>query len=169
MSVNISKGKLQVFNPATGKEISVIPMTSSNELQIILQNAKEACDYNLSSLYYRKKLMTRFQKGIVNRMDEFIETICSETGKKPMEGLMEVFISLEHLKQSSKYLYEALGKRSRRVGILKTRKAWVEYEARGVAGIISPWNYPLILTVSPLVEALLAGNTVVLKPSEHTP
>ena len=74
MSVNISNGKLQVFNPATGKEVSVIPMTSSNELQIILQNAKEACDYNLSSLYYRKKLMTRFQKGIVNRMDEFIET-----------------------------------------------------------------------------------------------
>ena len=39
----------------------------------------------------------------------------------------------------------------------------------GVAGIISPWNYPLILTVSPLAEALLAGNVVILKPSEHTP
>jgi acyl-CoA reductase-like NAD-dependent aldehyde dehydrogenase len=102
-------------------------------------------------------------------MDEFIETICSETGKKSVEGLMEVFISLEHITQSLNHHYEALGKRSRRVGILKTRKAWVEYEAMGVAGIISPWNYPLILTASPLVEAILAGNTVVLKPSEQTP
>ena len=127
MSVNISKGKLQVFNPATGKEISVIPMTSSNELQIILQNAKEACDYNLSSLYYRKKLMTRFQKGIVNRMDEFIETICAETGKKSIEGLMEVFISFEHLKYATHHVYKALGKRSRRVGIMQIKKAWIEY------------------------------------------
>ena len=102
-------------------------------------------------------------------MDDFIETICSETGKKKVEGLMEVFISLEHMQQSARHVYEALGKRSRRAGILKTRKVWVEYEALGVAGIISPWNYPLILALSPMVEALLAGNTVVLKPSEHTP
>ena len=102
-------------------------------------------------------------------MDDFIETICSETGKKKVEGLMEVFISMEHMQKSSRYVYEALGRRSRRAGILKTRKVWIEYEALGVAGIISPWNYPLILSLSPMVEALLAGNTVVLKPSEHTP
>ena len=82
---------------------------------------------------------------------------------------MEVFISLEHLHQSSRNLNDALGKEVRRVGILKTKKAWVEYESMGVAGIISPWNYPLILTMCPVVEALLAGNAVVLKPSEHTP
>ena len=39
----------------------------------------------------------------------------------------------------------------------------------GIAGIISPWNYPLILTLTPVVEALTAGNVVVLKPSEQTP
>ena len=38
-----------------------------------------------------------------------------------------------------------------------------------MAGIISPWNYPLILTVTPITEAILAGNTVVLKPTEQTP
>ena len=170
MSVRISNNTMEVFNPATGEDLTQISLTTLQDLESTLQIAKTAsADYNYSSFYRRQNLMTRFRKGIVRRMDDFIETICSETGKKPVEGLMEVFISLEHLKQSSKHLYEALGKRSRRSGILKARKAWVEYEAMGVAGIISPWNYPLILTVSPLVEALLAGNVVILKPSEHTP
>ena len=170
MSVRISESTLNVFNPATKEDISSIPMTSIPELQSILQSTKEAADrYNFSSFFLRQKLMKKFRKGIVQHMDEFIETICNETGKKPIEGLMEVFISLEHLQQSSRHLYEALGKRSRRAGILKTKKVWVEYEALGVAGIISPWNYPLILSMSPMVEALLAGNMVVLKPSEHTP
>ena len=170
MSVRISNNTLDVFNPATGEDLTSISISSLSELDSILNTAnKTAESYNFSSFYRRQKLMAQFRNGIVRHMDEFIETICSETGKKPVEGLMEVFISLEHLKQSSKYLYEALGKRSRRVGIMKTRKAWVEYEAMGVAGIISPWNYPLILSISPLVEALLAGNVVILKPSEHTP
>jgi len=170
MSVRISNNTLEVFNPATGEDLTQFSMTSVQELDSILQTAKaEAENYNYSSFFRRQKLMTQLQRGIVRRTDEFIDTICSETGKKADEGLMEVFISLEHIKQSSHHLYEALGKRNRRSGILKTRKAWVEYEPMGVAGIISPWNYPLILTVSPLVEALLAGNPVVLKPSEHTP
>ena len=170
MSVRISNNTMEVFNPATGEDITNISMTTLQELDSILQTAKAGAEnYNYISFFRRQKLMTQLQKGIVRRTDEFIDTICSETGKKPDEGLMEVFISLEHIKQSSHHLYEALGKRSRRSGILKTRKAWVEYEPMGVAGIISPWNYPLILSVSPLVEALLAGNTVVMKPSEHTP
>jgi len=170
MSVRILESTLQVFNPATKEDISSISMTSSSELHAILQNAKKSADsYNFSSFFLRRELMNKFRKGIVQYMDDFIQIICAETGKKEIEGLMEVFISLEHLQQSSRHLYEALGKRSRRVGLFLTKKAWVEYEALGVAGIISPWNYPLILTLSPMVEALLAGNTVVLKPSENTP
>ena len=170
MSVRISNSTLNVYNPSTGKDITSIPMTSIQDLQSILIKAKEsAMLYNFSSFYHRHALMNQFRKGIVRNMDEFVDTICSETGKKAVDGLMEVFIALEHLKQSSRSLYEALGKRKRRVGILKHKKAWIEYEAMGVAGIISPWNYPLILTMSPIVEAMLAGNTVVLKPSEHTP
>ena len=170
MSVRISDNTLEVFNPATGEELSSLTITSHSDLDSIIIKSKEAAEsYNYSSFFKRQQLMTQFSKGIVRNMDEFVEIVCSETGKKSVEGLMEVFISLEHITQSLNHHYEALGKKSRRVGILKTRKAWIEYEAMGVAGIISPWNFPLILTASPLVEAILAGNTVVLKPSEQTP
>ena len=170
MSVRISNDVLQVFNPVNQEELSTIPITSSQELEEKLHTAKTAAeDYNFSSFFRRQKLISQFRRELVKNMDAFVETICQETGKKEVEGLMEVFISLEHLRYAVKHLYEALGPEKRRSGLLLTKKAWVEYEAMGVAGIISPWNYPLILTVSPLVEALFAGNTVVLKPSEQTP
>ena len=115
MSVRITNHSLEVFNPATGEDLSSVPITILPDLDSILNIAREAAEnYNYSSFFRRQKLMTQFQKGITRHMDEFIDIICSETGKKPVEGLMEVFISLEHLKQSAHHLYEALGKRSRR-------------------------------------------------------
>ena len=110
MSVRISNNTMEVFNPATGEDITNISMTTLQELDSILQTAKAGAEnFNYSSFFRRQKLMTQLQKGIVRRTDEFIDTICSETGKKADEGLMEVFISLEHIKQSSHHLYEALG------------------------------------------------------------
>jgi coniferyl-aldehyde dehydrogenase len=47
--------------------------------------------------------------------------------------------------------------------------AWVRREPLGIIGVISPWNYPLQLCLSPLVDILAAGNRAVIKPSEHTP
>src|SRR2546426_1305029 len=50
-----------------------------------------------------------------------------------------------------------------------TKRAYKVYEPLGVVAVISPWNYPFSLTMTPVVTALFAGNTVVLKPSEVTP
>src|SRR3546814_1548176 len=48
-------------------------------------------------------------------------------------------------------------------------KSWIQYEPKGRCLIISPWNYPVNLTLAPLVSAIAAGNTAILKPSEMTP
>lgn len=48
-------------------------------------------------------------------------------------------------------------------------KAWYDYEPLGVVTVIGPWNYPVLLTLAPVVAAISAGNCVVMKPSEHTP
>jgi aldehyde dehydrogenase (NAD+) len=63
-------------------------------------------------------------------------------------------------------------RRSHRVGLpLSQRpgKAWYSYEPLGVTLVIGPWNYPVYLTVAPIVAAVAAGNCVVVKPSEHAP
>ena len=96
MSVRISGSKLNVYNPSSGKEMISISITSKQELQEILVKANQAANhYKYASFSHRKKMIRKFRKGIVKRMDEFIEIICNETGKKEIEALMEIFIALE--------------------------------------------------------------------------
>jgi len=59
--------------------------------------------------------------------------------------------------------------RRRVSAMFQPARAWVRHEPLGVVGVISPWNYPLILALNPLVDAIAAGNRVMLKPSELTP
>ena len=47
--------------------------------------------------------------------------------------------------------------------------AWIEYQPKGVVGLLSPWNFPINLTFTPLAGIFAAGDSVMIKPSEHTP
>ncbi|NQU66641.1 MAG: aldehyde dehydrogenase family protein [Candidatus Marinimicrobia bacterium] len=170
MSSTIADQTINVFNPATRESLADIPITSTDELDGLLTHARQsAATWNASSVRHRVAILKRFRKAIVLASEDLIQTICNETGKKHFEGLLEVITSLEHLKRAAISAPRILKPRSRNSGFLKYKRSHIQYEPLGVAGIISPWNYPLILSLSPVVEALLAGNTVVLKPSEQTP
>ena len=70
----------------------------------------------------------------------------------------------------SKIARTALKNNKRNSGLLfKNKKAYVKYEPLGVVGIISPWNFSLATAMKGTIEGLLAGNNIVLKPSEYTP
>ncbi len=101
--------------------------------------------------------------------DEFIAALHADFGKPTFEaftsdvgqGKMEAKSALKHLKKWT---------RPERIGLLSVMgRARVLREPLGVVLIISPWNYPVGLLLSPLVGAVAAGNAVVLKPSEVTP
>lgn len=170
MSCNLKENVIEVFNPTNGQHIKEIPITTDNQFKKIIEKSlKSKNSWNNSTPEFRKKLIKKFRKAIIQNMDLFIETICSETGKKKFEGMLEVYTSVEHMKHSEKLLSKIFKKKNRSVGTLLTKKAWTELEPLGIAGIISPWNYPLILTLTPVIEALSAGNVVILKPSEQTP
>lgn len=98
-----------------------------------------------------------------------ISCICNETGKTKMDALLEVFTTLEAIEYIAKKGVKILAREKRSAGLLLNKKCYVNYHPHGVVGVISPWNYPLILSVTPIMNALMAGNTVVIKPSEVTP
>ncbi|HUY86877.1 MAG TPA: aldehyde dehydrogenase family protein, partial [Acidimicrobiales bacterium] len=119
---------------------------------------KERCDY-----------MRDVREIIVDQLAEIRDLICAETGKPSTEALVnEILVAAETIEY---YLHEApraLGSQKVSTGLLKTKRAWKSYSPLGVVGVISPWNYPFTLTMTPVITALFAGNTVVLKPSEVT-
>ena len=158
------------INPATKEIIGSVKPNAVELLKDVFERAHQAKDEwaNLR-LTQRARILRFVRKTIVAHMDELSELIASETGKTNWEGFLEVFTTVEHMRHVGRHGPEYLRTEIRSPGIFQNKKCYVNYVPHGVVGVISPWNYPLILTAAPVVEALMAGNAVVLKPSELTP
>ncbi len=85
-------------------------------------------------------------------------------------GLMEAAPVRGAIRHARRHLKGWMKPEKRRISLtFQPGSAWVRYQPLGVVGIVSPWNYPLQLALSPLVDILAAGNRAILKPSELTP
>ena len=169
MSSVIENNEIIITNPMSFKEVGRLKCTEPSEISSIIDNSN--CYHSWSDLNLKKRcsLVNVFRKAIVKNQSHIKEVLKSETGKKDFDAFMELFSLVEHLKEISKIAKKSLKPSYRNAGIMKNKKAYVLYEPLGVAGIISPWNYPLATPLTSTIQALLAGNNVVLKPSEHTP
>jgi coniferyl-aldehyde dehydrogenase len=84
--------------------------------------------------------------------------------------LLEIVPILNAVRHTRRHLRSWMRPERRSIDIaFHPARAWVQYEPLGVVGIVAPWNYPLLLTISPLLDAVAAGNRAMLKPSELTP
>jgi acyl-CoA reductase-like NAD-dependent aldehyde dehydrogenase len=122
------------------------------------------------SLRARARHLRRARALLVERMDEVAAVVRDETGKPTFEALgHEVANVLNLLRATERAAPRVLRRRRVSTAPLLTKHAYKQYEPLGVVGVISPWNFPFMLPALPLVQALAAGNAVVLKPSELTP
>ncbi|HTR15417.1 MAG TPA: coniferyl aldehyde dehydrogenase [Acetobacteraceae bacterium] len=92
------------------------------------------------------------------------------TRSPPETALAEMMPLLTGARHARRHLARWMRPSRRHVGLtFQPGKAWVEYQPLGCVGIVAPWNYPILLSLAPLVDALAAGNRVLIKPSELTP
>jgi acyl-CoA reductase-like NAD-dependent aldehyde dehydrogenase len=164
---------IDVENPATGKVIASIPVVPPEEVAERAARARLAQPgWEALGFDGRAAVMKRCQKWIVENTDRVIETIVSETGKAYEEALLAEVGYAEAAfrfwaKTAEKYLAD---ERVRTASpFVKGRKLTVRYAPVGVVGVIGPWNYPLSNSFGDSIPALMAGNSVLLKPSEVTP
>jgi succinate-semialdehyde dehydrogenase/glutarate-semialdehyde dehydrogenase len=174
-SVISSQGKsktssFEIQNPATLTKIGELPLYTSEMVEEKILLAKQAqIVWSAKSLRERARELVLFRKFLANNKEEMISCICNETGKTKMDALLEIFTTLESIDYISKKGVKFLANEKRSSGRMVHKSCYVNYHPHGVVGVISPWNYPLILSVTPIMNALMAGNTVVIKPSEITP
>lgn len=158
------------LNPATMELIADVPVFTTTDVDGLVKRARSAFPaWSGLSLKQRAKILKKLQKLFVERKDEIAHTVCEETGKTEMDGILEVFTVCEHLNYFRKKGPKYLKPEKRSTGVFLWKAAYTNFQPRGVVGVISPWNYPFILTAGPVLQALMAGNTVVVKPSEVTP
>src|SRR6185503_18881740 len=116
----------------------------------------------------RIRILRRFQALLIDAQDEITAVLNQDCGKSRQDALIELFVTVDMLAQ---YCHHAPGwlKRQRvPSGLYFFKQCYVEHRPHGVVAVIAPWNYPLTLALPPMLSALLAGNTVILKPSEVT-
>jgi len=141
------------------------------EIQTIFDNARTAfAQWKGKTISERIAYVTALRKVIVKNLDSIVDCISEDTGKVNMEALnSDILPTLEMMKYYEKYAPRILAPKKKKTTFLfYNHDAYVEYKPLGVVLIIAPWNCPFQLALVPLVSALLAGNAVILKPSEIT-
>jgi len=159
-------------NPATGEELGRVPITSPEDVAAAVAKAREASRmWALTHFEERTQLVMRAREIVLAEMDEIAKLISAETGKPVNEAIsMEIVPVLDLMQFFARKTKKIL--RPRRVGIglysLLGRRSKIIYKPWGVVGIIPAWNYPFTIPLGEAAMALLAGNTVVIKPAEST-
>jgi coniferyl-aldehyde dehydrogenase len=124
------------------------------------------------SLSERRNRLDRLRTLVTANEAAFVEAISADFGNRSADEtrLLEIGLVLNAIRYSRKHLGRWMRPERRHVDIaFQPARAWVRHEPLGVIGIIAPWNYPLFLSLGPLVDALAAGNRAMIKPSELTP
>lgn len=158
---------LPCVNPATGEQFDQIPMATPEEVEQAHREMRQAFDvWRRKPLKERVRILRKLQAMVIDSVDIITETINLDVGKSRQDGLIEVMMVVDRLHQYYRRAPRWLARRRVPPGLYIFRRFYTEPEPFGVVAVISPWNYPFDLMMSPMCSALLAGNTVLLKPSE---
>tara|TARA_E500000318_G_scaffold38046_1_gene36634 strand:- start:1487 stop:2857 length:1371 start_codon:yes stop_codon:yes gene_type:complete len=120
---------------------------------------------------FRKKYLKKLQQEVLDQEDAVCDALYADFKKPKFESLAtETQLVLAELKHAIKNVKSWSEPNPVGASLLNfPSKEWIQPEPYGKVFVISPWNYPFMLTISPLIGALAAGNTAILKPSEYSP
>jgi acyl-CoA reductase-like NAD-dependent aldehyde dehydrogenase len=161
-----------VENPATGQAVGEVPSLGREETLELVRRARAAQpEWEALGFRGRGDLLRDMRKWLVDNRRRVIRTLCDENGKVYEDAQLEVLYCADALgfwaKRAPKWLAD---ERERpHSPLLYGRKIINRYVPYGVVGVIGPWNYPLLNNFGDAIPALMAGNSVVLKPASITP
>lgn len=165
----MSSETLKFINPATGVQFGEVKITTPDEVKAAVQEMRKAFPkWSGKSIKERAHILHKFQQVLIEERDNISNVLNQDCGKSRQDGLLELFVAVDMLVQYRWNAEKWLKRKRVHSGLYLFKRCYVENRPHGVVGIISPWNYPLTLSLPPMIAALLAGNTVVLKPSEVT-
>ena len=161
------------YNPATGDEVGRVRSLSGDDVIAAVERSREVFHkWKTTSFAERSRLVMRAREVILADIDGIAKLISAESGKPFGEAIsMEIAPVLDLMQYFARNTEKML--RPAKIGIglyaLMGRSSKIVYHPLGVVGIIPAWNYPFSIPLGEAVMALMAGNTVVIKPSELTP
>ena len=170
--VEIAARTIASVNPATGETLRKLACATEQEVRDAVLRARAAQPAWVAlGVHKRAKVLREFQFLLHEKKSDIAAALTREAGKPYVEALTtEVLVVLDSARFYVENAHSLL--RDERLShgnlAMKTKSGCIVREPYGVIGIISPWNYPLSTPATESLAALVAGNAVVVKPSEFT-
>ena len=159
-----------VIAPYTGEAFAAAPESTPEDVEGAVADARDAqrrwADREFDE---RTAVFERFHDLVLERREELLDVMQLETGKSRGDAYVEVMDVAMTARYYATRVADQLASERRRGALPGLSTARVHHDPVGVVGVIAPWNYPLTLAIGDAIPALLAGNSVVLKPAEETP
>ena len=157
--------RLEVRNPATGEVFADVPDAGAAELDLAVNAAKAAFPgWKATTWAERKALILRIADVLEANVPDLARMLTREQGKPTAQATAEITGAVGWCRATA-----MLELADRVIEDNETRYCVTKYEPIGVVAGISPWNFPVLLSIWKIAPALLTGNTLVLKPSPFTP
>ncbi|HEY8654247.1 MAG TPA: succinic semialdehyde dehydrogenase [Dermatophilaceae bacterium] len=155
--------------PMTGAPLALLPQSTPDDVAVAYESARSAQrSWSRTPIPQRARIFLRFHDLVLERQVQLLDLIQLESGKARAHGFEEVadtaIVSRHYARRAAGYL-----RPRRRQGAFPLLSQAVELrQPKGVVGIVAPWNYPLSMSITDAIPALLAGNAVVLRPDNQS-
>ncbi|TAJ30303.1 aldehyde dehydrogenase family protein, partial [Bosea sp. (in: a-proteobacteria)] len=156
---------MDVINPATEEVLAVCPRASEAQLDAAVAAGKAAFPaWAHTPIAERRAMLLKLADALSARIDEFARLLTQEQGKPLSESTAEIAYTEAFVRHLAMLELEA-----RLIEDGESRRVVMRRRPLGVVGAIIPWNFPVLIVAFKLPLALLAGNTIVVKPAPTTP
>ena len=165
---SLGQGKLsKSMNPLTGEILWEGNFANATQLNAAMRAAHKSHDeWSAESIQTRIKIIRKFYALLEKNKLTMTKLISDETGKTHADAASEVAATLAKLNNSILAFKKRTGSQKNSIG---TMEATLQHSSHGVMSVVGPFNFPLHLPNGHITPALIAGNTIVYKPSESTP
>ena len=168
---NVQASEIISINPATLEELARFPVATGDDVKAAVARARAAQPaWAALSFRNRARYVLKARRALYDRQNEIIGLLSQETGKPAFEALTtEVLPTCDLMSHFAAKSEKILRDERFSIAVFRNKRSLITYEPLGVVGVITPWNFPFAISMGEVVMALMAGNAVVLKPSEYTP
>ena len=163
-----SSETIPVPTPSTGETLHELPRSTPDDVRDAVARARLAqLAWARAGFAERRRILLRGHDLLLDRRELLLDLVQLESGKTRGQALEEVYQAASVTRYNAIAAREVLRGRSRRSGIPAVVATRVRYQPKGVAGVITPWNYALSLAALDVVPALAAGCAVVQKADDQ--
>ncbi len=159
-----------VMSPLTGEVVGEVPIGTADDVTAAVAECRRVQRrWAQRSVRERAAVLLRYHDLVLEHQEELLDLIQAENGKARVWAFEEILDQAVTAHYYARLAPRALRPHRRLTALPGLVTATEHHVPKGVVGVISPWNYPLILAVSDALAALVAGNGIVIKPDSQTP